>query len=93
MTLIGRRTVTDAATVARLARELDALPKPTPGAVNCPADFGDAVIAIFAYPTGDADPVTVGLSGCQSVGNGHLSRLAGFARSAVVRQLAALTPR
>jgi hypothetical protein len=93
MTLIGQRTVTDPATVARLAHALDALPKSIPGAVNCPADFGDAIIAVFAYPTGGADPVTVGLSGCQDVSNGHVHRLAGLARSPIAAQLAAQTSR
>jgi hypothetical protein len=91
--LLRTRVVTNAATVARLARGLDALPKPSTGTINCPADFGDAVIAVFGYRTGLPDPVTVALSGCGAVGNGHLTRLAGPAKSPVTAQLEQLTRR
>jgi uncharacterized protein YceK len=89
--LIGRRTIANSATVTRIAHDLGAL-RPVSGVFNCPADFGDAVIAFFEYPTGPADPVTVGLSGCGQVTNGHVHRLAGPAKSPVVAQLKALTP-
>jgi outer membrane murein-binding lipoprotein Lpp len=89
LALISSKVLTDAATVERLAHELDAL-RPTSGAVNCPADFGDAVIAFFEYPTAPPNPVTVGLSGCKDASNGHITRLTVFGGSQVATQLEAL---
>jgi hypothetical protein len=92
--LIGQRKITNAQSVARLAHELDALPKGPEGtAINCPADFGDAVLIFFAYAGGAVDPVTVALSGCGAVTNGHLTRLAGLAKSPVTGQLKSQTYR
>lgn len=89
LSLIKSKMLTDAATVKRLAHELDAL-HPTSGAVNCPADFGDAVIAFFEYPTAPPVPVTVGLSGCKDASNGRIARLTVFGGSQVAAQLEAL---
>jgi hypothetical protein len=91
LALIRSLAITDAATVTHLAHELNALPPPSPGAVNCPADFADAVLMFFAYAHGPADPVSVGLSGCQDVANGHLHRLAGLPRSPLPGELERLT--
>ncbi len=92
--LRSSRLVTTRTSVDRLAHGLDALPKLPRGTVlHCPADFGDAVIVVFGYSAGGADPVTVGLSGCQLASNGHFGRLAGPAKSSVVAQLEQLTRR
>lgn len=91
LALVRARTVTDPDTIRRLAHELDALPTAGSGVINCPADFADSVIAYFVYATPEPDPVTVDLSGCQAVGNGHGQRLAGMARSPIASQLEVLT--
>jgi hypothetical protein len=93
--LVSSRLITARSTVDRLARELNTLPKLPHGTMlSCPADFGTAVIAFFRYATGPSDPVTVELSGCGAVGNGHLTRLvAATTHSPVRAQLEALTPR
>jgi hypothetical protein len=91
LALIRSRAITDITTVADLAHELNALPPPSPGAVNCPADFADAVLMFFLYAHGPGDPVSVGLSGCQDVANGHLHRLAGMARSPLPGDVQRLT--
>jgi hypothetical protein len=92
LALIRSRAITNTATVAHLADELNALPKQA-GAINCPADFGDAVMAWFQYSAGPGDPVQVGLSGCQDVTNGHLNRSAGPAQSSVAGEIDALIRR
>jgi hypothetical protein len=65
-------------TTQRLAIELDAL-KPVIGAQACRSDDGSAIIAFFRYgrERKSDDPVTVGLSGCAFVTNGHVNREAG----------------
>ena len=50
-----------------------------------------AVVAFFGYSSGPVAPVTVGLSGCGEVSNGHVKRLAISVRSRVATQLDALT--
>jgi hypothetical protein len=89
--LIAARTVTSAARVAHLAAELDAIPQSNSTLpLACPADVGTAIVAYFHYPSGRDDPVTVDLTGCQNVSNGHVNRLALNAR--VVGQLKSLVP-
>ncbi len=90
--LIVHRLVAKLATVKSLASGLDAL-KTLPGSYSCPADNGTAIIAFFRYRTKSDDPVTIGLSGCLSVTNGHLNRLAGITAPGrnLLRQLEALT--
>lgn len=83
------RTVTAGSTVSRLARELNALPSAM-GSYNCPSDDGESVVADFSYATDAPDPVSVGLSGCQSVSNGHVSRLG--AGKPVISRIAGLIP-
>ncbi len=87
--LVASRLVLDQATVAGLSSQLDAIPETT-GAYSCPADFGTAIVAYFQYASGPADPVKVGLGGCEGVSNGHLDRLA--LDAPVVGQLEALDP-
>jgi hypothetical protein len=85
--LVGVGVVGDQATIARLASELNALPLAS-GVRSCPADFGNAVVAYFGYPSGPGDVVRVGLSGCNDVSNGHIKRLG--LGAPVVGQLAVL---
>ena len=86
--------VTDQATVARLTRELDAL-APATGVYHCPSDSGADVVARFLYTTGPQDPVTVDLTGCNVVTNGHVHREAGtsVAGRSLVATLTRLTTR
>ena len=86
--------VTDLATVARLARELDAL-MPATGVYHCPSDTAADVVARFLYTSGPADPVTVDLTGCNVVTNGHVHREAGtsVAGRSLVGSLARMTTR
>jgi|SRR5579884_1823120 len=87
--LLSSRYVTSARTVSRLAGELNALP-PATGAYACPNDNGSAIIARFRYAKGGSDPVTVGLSGCEVVTNGHLHAIGDG--KPVINQLAKLAP-
>jgi hypothetical protein len=84
--------VSDQATVARLSSELDAL-TPATGVYHCPSDSGADVVARFLYPTGPQDPVTVDLTGCNGVTNGHVHREAGTSAAgrSLVGALARLT--
>jgi len=86
--------LTDPATVARFARELDAL-TPTTGVYSCPADSGRAIVAHFGYASAPDDPVTVGLDGCNEVTNGHVRRTAGVqaAGRGLIAALEARVPR
>jgi hypothetical protein len=92
--LIAHHLVAARATVTQLTGGLNALEKQT-GAHSyaCPMDDGAAIIAFFRYGSRSDDPVTVGLSGCSAVTNGHLNRLAGVTASGrdVVGQLEVLT--
>jgi hypothetical protein len=86
--LIGDGLVIDHQTVGRLGSGLDAIPPTSPNeAFSCPADFGNQLVAYFRYPAGVDDPVTIGLSGCQMITNGHVRRLGRDA--AVINELAA----
>lgn len=68
------RSITQRATISRLGWELNALPS-AKGAYNCPSDDGESITADFSYASGAENPVSVGLSGCQSATNGHVDRL------------------
>ena len=74
--LEAQRLVGDEAPVARLSAELGAL-APTTGVYHCPSDTGADVVARFRYASGPQDPVTVDLTGCNPVANGHVHRDAG----------------
>jgi hypothetical protein len=39
-------------------------------------DDGSAILAVFGYPAAPPSPVIVGLTGCRTVANGHLTRTA-----------------
>jgi hypothetical protein len=88
--LITSRQISDAAAVANLASELDAIPASGPYPIACPADFGGTLVAYFGYSTAPDNPVSVALSGCQSISNGTLTRLG--LDAPVVSQLSALVP-
>ena len=68
--------VGDETTVAHLTRELDAL-TPSTGVYHCPSDSAADLVAHFLYANGPQDPVTVDLTGCNGVTNGHVHREAG----------------
>src|SRR5947209_2076272 len=72
--LIATGSLTDPATVQRLASELDAIPDRT-GPIACPADLGNRLVTHFGYASGPEDPVAIGLSGCNPLTNGRLNRL------------------
>ena len=86
-------TVSDAATVARIARTLDALPAVT-GPISCPVATGVAIVAYFRYAAGPDDPVRIDLDGCLEVTNGHVHRVAGVsvAGRRLVAAVEALVP-
>lgn len=91
--LIEDLLVTKRATVTSIASRLNRL-RSSPGAFACPADFGDAIVAVFSYGSGRVDTVKVGLSGCTLVSNGQVVRTAAFAPGpALIRQLMAMTSR
>lgn len=74
--LIAAGTTSDGGTIARLSAELDAIRPLRPGATyGCPADFGSKLLAFFVYRSRPGDVVTIGLTGCNSITNGHVRRL------------------
>jgi hypothetical protein len=88
-TLEAHAAVGSAKQAAAFAKGLDAL-RPPSGAVFCPADFGQYVVAWFGYASGAVDPVTIDVGGCGIVTNGHLSRAS--TGGTVVEQLLGLVP-
>jgi hypothetical protein len=64
------------------------------GVTACPADSGSAELVLFSYPDAPDDPVRVGLSGCEIVSNGHVTRGAALPPSgpALLKRLAMLLP-
>lgn len=58
-----------------IVAEFDALPASL-GMTGCPMDDGSAILAVFSYAGPPTSPVTVGLTGCRIVGNGHITRTA-----------------
>jgi len=74
--LVGAGTTGSRATIARVSAALDAIRPARPGVrYGCPADFGTKLLALFAYRSGPGDVVTIDLSGCNAITNGHLRRL------------------
>jgi hypothetical protein len=87
--LLAQHTLADPAEVAALSRRFDAL-RPPP-LVACPMDDGSEIVASFLYREAPPDPVTVGLSGCEIVANGRLTRTASLPPGpALLDQLTAL---
>jgi hypothetical protein len=89
LSLVGHTLITDESAVVGLAGQLNALHEL--GNVTCPADFGDAIVAYFGYGADPDDPVSIGLSGCETVTNGQLTQTA--SGSNVVPRLEKLVPR
>lgn len=87
-TLERARVVRSAATIERLTRRLDGLPRLRSG-IHCPMDDGSEVVAIFRYRGEPADPVRVGLSGCELVANGRVTRTAASPEGALLLRLLA----
>lgn len=67
-------SITSSTTVTELAARLNALPSAS-GAYACPSDEGETITADFSYASGPENPVSIRLSGCQTVTNGHVTRL------------------
>ncbi len=88
-TRVLERSITQGATVSQVSWELNALPSDH-GVYSCPSDDGESITADFSYTSGAANPVSVGLSGCQSVTNGYVNRLG--LDHPVIAQLAGLIP-
>lgn len=61
--------------LSTILSEFDALPA-SRGLSGCPMDDGSAIVAVFGYPEPPSSPVTVGLTGCRIVSNGHVTRTA-----------------
>jgi hypothetical protein len=91
-TLANSRLLRAHKIVAQLSRRFDALPAPSPGAVACPSDDNSKLIAFFRYGHSHNDPITVQLTGCRLVSDGHLLRsMAGDQTGRLEQQLLALT--
>jgi hypothetical protein len=73
--LLGAYRTGDAATIAHLATQLDAI-RPTPSGeiFSCPADFGRELILNFHYGSASV-AVTVDPTGCNSISSGSIKRL------------------
>jgi len=84
--LVASALVTRPATIRALASDLDEL-KRFSGAVFCPNDNGSAITLTLGYPSGHSVFIRVGLTGCQAVSNGSVTRTA--ATSAAGRSLLA----
>jgi hypothetical protein len=84
------RTITGASQLGRLTHEFDMLPDASK-LVFCPMDDGSAILATFIYTDAPSNPVSVGLTGCQIVTNGDVTRTAARAPGPeLVAQLTAL---
>lgn len=88
--LVRSRVLARRAIVRALGHQLDRLHRLPKGAVSCPLDDGSEVAVIFRYPRGRDDPVTVELTGCQVVTNGHLIRTAATPGSKLIARLRSL---
>jgi hypothetical protein len=69
------RRVTGARELSQLTHAFDTLPK-VPRGIFCPMDDGSAILATFSYSYAPSNPVSIGLTGCQIVTNGHVTRTA-----------------
>jgi hypothetical protein len=90
-------TVTDPATVAKIAAVIDSLTRVAPGTYNCPADNGAAMQLTFRTSPGGPviASVTAGYEGCQfvwvTVGGRTLPALDGHTSSGLPIQQRVLT--
>lgn len=62
--------------ISRLIRQFDTLPPAPQGSVNCPADDESKIIALVGYRDSRAVPISIGLTGCETVTNGTVQRTA-----------------
>jgi hypothetical protein len=66
--LTAERTVSDAATLARLVSEADTGYVPPQGAIDgCPADLGESVDAYFVFSDGGTLRLYIDMGGCNSI--------------------------
>jgi hypothetical protein len=70
------RRITRKTTIKRLARKLNALRPFKPGVIICPAGDRSKVLAFLRYKYLPDDRVSIELSGCRRVSNGHMTRSA-----------------
>jgi hypothetical protein len=70
------RLLRGARVVSGLVHQFDMLPLPPPGPTACPNEDGSQIIALLGYPDGHAVTISVGLTGCEAVTNGTVSRTA-----------------
>ncbi len=90
--LVAAGTTGNSSMIAKVTTELDAIRPTRPGvSYGCPADFGTKLMAFFAYPSRRGDVVTVDLSGCNTITNGHVHRLG--RNAPVIGQLTGLAAR
>jgi len=89
--LVGAGTTSDSGTIARVTGELDAIRPARVAVYGCPADFGTELLAFFTYRSRPGDVVTIGLSGCNTITNGHVRRLG--LNAPVIGQLSGLAKR
>jgi hypothetical protein len=75
LSLVHSADVRATAHVDRLIRELNRLP-PMPAAVSCPNDNLSQIVLLLSYPHGQTLVIDVELSGCQTVTNGSVYRIA-----------------
>lgn len=75
LSLVRSTLIRRAALRRTLLRDFDKLPR-QPAIVNCPSDDGSQILALLAYPNGRRVAVSVGLTGCEIVTNGSVSRTA-----------------
>ena len=81
------RLVQTEPTLTWVVHAFDALRSYPPGTtrtIACGADDGPADLAVFACAGSPDDVVTVGLSGCATVTNGHVSRTAALTPGAAL---------
>ena len=90
--LVAAGTTGNSSMIAKVTTELDAIRPTRPGvSYGCPADFGTKLLAFFVYPSRRGDVVTIDLSGCNTITNGHVRRLG--RNAPVIGQLTGLAAR
>lgn len=87
--LLAQHDVSAAATVANLVSLLNRLHPQSSHPISCPLDNGTEMLAFFSYPTKSALRLTISLSGCEVITNGHVARTASLPPGATL--LARLT--
>jgi hypothetical protein len=75
--------------VANLVGLLNRLHPQSSHVISCPFDNGTEMLAFFSYPTQPALRLTISLTGCEVITNGHVARTASLPPGATL--LARLT--